>query len=208
VSGGAEAPIGVILAGGEGRRIGGAKATVRLHGKPLICYPLEALQRVLDDVVVVAKPSTELPELPGVTVWIEPEFPHHPLLGIMHALSLADGRPVVVCASDLPFVTAEALEQLAGADPRGAPAVIARAGAETQPLLGCYQPETLGLLRTPGGGEEAPLRDALASIGARTVEVDPHILFNVNYPDDLLQAAAMLDPPKAPPAVRKLEPPV
>ena len=46
----------------------------------------------------MAKPSTELPSLPGVTVWVEPESPSHPLLGIMHALSLAEGRPVLVCA--------------------------------------------------------------------------------------------------------------
>jgi molybdopterin-guanine dinucleotide biosynthesis protein A len=71
--------------------------------------------------------------------------------------------------------------------------VIAAAGAETQPLLGCYQPGALELLGKPG--EERPLRDAVARIGARTLEVDPHVLFNVNYPEDLLQAAALLDYP-------------
>jgi molybdopterin-guanine dinucleotide biosynthesis protein A len=184
------APIGAILAGGAGRRIGGSKAIVHLRGKPLICYPLEAVQQVLGDVVVVAKANTELPSLPGVTVWVEPETPSHPLLGILHALSLAEGRAVLVCADDLPFVTAATIEQLAAEDPGGAPAVIAAAGGETQPLLGCYQPATLDLV---GPRFDRPLRAAIAEIGARTIELDPSVLFNVNYPEDLLQAAAILD---------------
>jgi molybdopterin-guanine dinucleotide biosynthesis protein A len=183
-------PIGVILAGGAGRRIGGSKAIVHLRGKPLICYPLEALQQALPDVVIVAKPSTELPSLAGVTIWIEPEAPAHPLLGIMHALILAEGRPILVCASDLPFVTARTIHEIAVADPRGAPAVVASAGGNVQPLLGCYQPSTLELVSAIA---ERPLRQVVAEIGARTVEVDPGELFNVNYPEDLLQAAAMLD---------------
>jgi molybdopterin-guanine dinucleotide biosynthesis protein A len=163
---------------------------VHLRGKPLICYPLEAVQQVLGDVVVLAKPSTELPSLPGVTVWVEPEAPSHPLLGILHALSLAEGRAVLVCAGDLPFVTSATVERLASADPAGAPAVIAAAGGQTQPLLGCYQPETLDLVSLT---VDRPLREMIARIGARTIEVDPHALFNVNYPEDLLQAAAILD---------------
>jgi molybdopterin-guanine dinucleotide biosynthesis protein A len=95
-----------------------------------------------------------------------------------------------VCAGDLPFVTAETVDQLAGADPRGAPAVVARGGGQVQPLLGCYQPRTLELV-SPAA--EPPLQEVVAAIGARTVDVDPHELFNVNYPEDLLQAAALLD---------------
>ena len=98
-------PIGVILAGGRGRRIGGAKATVQLCKKPLICYPLAALQDALADVAVMAKLETKLPSLPGLTVWVEPDAQQHPLVGIVRALALAEGRPVVICAVDLPFVS-------------------------------------------------------------------------------------------------------
>jgi len=90
------APIGAVLAGGAGRRIGGGKAIVELHGRPLLSYPVGVLQAVLGEVAVVAKPQTELPDLPGVHVWHEPEEPHHPLAGIVHALQQADGRAVLV----------------------------------------------------------------------------------------------------------------
>ncbi len=191
-------PIGVILAGGSGRRIGGSKATVQLAGTPLIAYPLRAMRDALDDVAIVAKTDTQLPSLPGVTVWIEPDEPRHPLVGIMQALALADRRPVVVCAADLPFVTGELVDELAGADPGRAPAVLAALEGNFQPLLGCYQPRALELLERTGSAPDRPLRECIAAIEPATLEVShPDLLFNVNTPDDLLQAAAMLDTRRA-----------
>ena len=188
------APIGVVLAGGAGRRIGGSKAVVALRGRPLIDYPLQAMREALAEVAIIAKPDTELPGLEGVNVWIEPAEPRHPLVGIVQALALAGGRPVLVCAADLPFVTAALIAQLAKADPAGAPAVVVGRGSSTQPLLGCYQPEALPLLRSAAAEAKLPVQVAVAAIDPRRLEVeDPDVLFNVNAPDDLLQAAAMLD---------------
>jgi molybdenum cofactor guanylyltransferase len=184
-------PIGVVLAGGQGRRIGGSKAVVRLLGRPLISYPLEAMASVLNDVVVVAKADTELPYMTGVTVWIEPEQPQHPVVGIRHALTLAAGRPIMVCAADLPLVTPALIDSIARAHPSGAPAIVASHGGSVQPLLGCYRH---GALEQLAGSVDQPLRQLVAAIGARVFEVeDADELFNVNSPDDLLQAAAMLD---------------
>ena len=187
-------PIGVILAGGLGRRIGGAKAVVKLCGRPLIAYPLEALTLALDEVAVIAKADTMLPSLPGVTIWIEPPEPRHPLVGITHALAFASGREAVVCAADLPFVTPELIDRIAHTDPAGAPAVVATRNGVMQPLLGCYQQLAGELLLSASEAAGQPLREAVAAIGPRLFEVeDPEALFNVNAPDDLLMASAMLD---------------
>src|SRR5205807_1244140 len=106
-------PVGVILAGGKGTRMGGSKAVVNLDGRPLISYPLEAMWRALGNVAIVAKIDTELPSVAGVTVWIEPDEPRHPLVGVVHALGLAEGRPLVVCPVDLPFVSSGLIRKLA-----------------------------------------------------------------------------------------------
>ncbi len=187
-------PIGVILAGGLGRRIGGSKAAVKLNGRPLIHYPLDATRRALDDVAIIAKADSELPSLPGVTVWIEPDAPRHPLVGIVHALGFASGRPVLACAVDLPFVTPQLIRQIAQTDPGGAAAVVAHSAGRTQPLLGCYQPGAIDLLNAAGLGPDVPLREAVGALDPLLFEVeDPNALFNVNSLDDLLQAAAMLE---------------
>jgi molybdopterin-guanine dinucleotide biosynthesis protein A len=175
--------------------MGGSKATAQLCGRPLISYPLAALSLAVKDVAIVAKADTELPTSPGVSVWVEPQLPRHPLVGIIEALGLAGGRPVLVCAADFPFVSAELLRLIANTDPAGTPAVIASSDGATQPLLGCYQPRALQLL---GGASQTaplcPLRETIEAIGPSLFEVeDPEEVFNVNAPDDLLLAAAMLD---------------
>ena len=184
----------MVLAGGPGRRIGGAKAVVELDHRPLISYPLEAVWRALGDVTIVAKPDTELPNVPGAALWVEPEEPRHPLTGIVYALSLAAGSPVLVCASDMPLVTPELIERIARADPGGAAAVVASCQGEIQPLLGCYQPAALEPLSVAARDPGVRLTDAVAAINPRYYEVeDADCLFDVNSPDELLQVAAMLD---------------
>ena len=187
-------PVGVVLAGGAGRRIGGSKALATLDRRALISYPLEAVWRALGNVTIVAKPDTELPSVVGAAVWIEPQEPRHPLTGIMHAISLAEGRPVLICASDMPLVTPELIAEIAFADPRGAPAVVASFHGEIQPLLACYQPSALEPLSAAARDPGVRLRDAVEGLKPVRYEVeDGDCLFNVNSPDELLQAAAMLD---------------
>jgi molybdopterin-guanine dinucleotide biosynthesis protein A len=196
-------PIGVILAGGQGRRIGGSKAIVNLRGRPLISYPLEAMWRALGSVAIVAKIDTELPSLAGVSVWIEPDEPRHPLLGVVHALGLADGRPVMVCAVDLPFVTSGLIRRISETECGAAAAVIPTAGGRSQPLLGCYQPAALEPLTVALQSTDVPMREAVAALDPLAFPVeDPEALFNVNSPDDLLQATAMLDRRATRPASR------
>ena len=152
--------------------MGGSKLTVALRGEPLINYPLRAMRAALRDVAVIGKPDLELPSTPGVMIWIEPEEPRHPLIGVIEAIALAGGRSVLVCAADLPFVSPKLIMLLASTDPNGAPAVIACAGSRTQPLLGLYRPQAAGLLAAAVGMERAPTRETVAGIGPRLVQVD------------------------------------
>ena len=184
--------IGVVLAGGGGRRIGGDKAMVELEGRPLLFYPLAVLRAVLDEVAVVAKQSTILPALdPDVAIWLEADEPRHPLAGIVHALRCARGRPVMVVAGDMPFVTRGLVAALARERSRGAPAVVPRASGSLQPLCARYDPRALTALAACDFG--APVRDVVAALSPRIVDwPDDEPFFNVNHPEDILQAAALL----------------
>ena len=99
----------------------------------------------------------------------------------------------MVCAVDLPFVTPELIYRLATADLGRSPAVLACCGEDVQPLLGCYAPRAMEPLRTALPAE-APVRELVASMGPRMLDVGDHeLLFNINSPEDLLHAAAILD---------------
>jgi molybdopterin-guanine dinucleotide biosynthesis protein A len=189
--------MGAVLAGGVGRRLGGDKAMAMLGGRRLIAYPVAAMAAVVADVTIIAKPDTVLPpagELGGVRVLREPAEPRHPLVGIVHALRAAGGRPVLLCPADLPLVTSAVLAALASADPRGAPAVVAIGGAGrgVQPLLGCYRPEAAELLDAAAREAVVAARAAVAAIGAREVAVPADVLVNVNTAEDLVRVEALL----------------
>lgn len=196
-------PIGVVLAGGVGRRIGGAKAVVELRGRPLVVYPLRALQAVLAEVVVVAKQGIALPPLPGVPIWLEPAEPRHPLAGIVHALEGAGAaagieglaREILVSAGDLPFLDPGLVERLVHADARGAPAVVPHAGGRLQPLLARYSPAAYPSLAAALRSDPLPsLSEVVTALEPCVLELDDELpFFNVNLPEDLLTAAGLFD---------------
>jgi molybdopterin-guanine dinucleotide biosynthesis protein A len=182
--------IGVLLAGGAGRRLGGSKPAAPLAGRPLIEWPLAALTGACDRVAVVCKPSTRLPDLPGVERWDEPERPRHPLAGIAHALERA-GEPVLVCAADMPFVTVDALRTLlAAAGGAGGRPVVAVAEGRLQPVLALYAPGVLEELRAAPA--DAPLSRTVEELDPVRVALPPALVRSVNTPEDLAAADALL----------------
>jgi molybdopterin-guanine dinucleotide biosynthesis protein A len=186
-------PLGAVLAGGAGSRLGQlSKPGALLAGRPLVSYPVAALVPLCERIAVVCKPATELPELPGTERWDEPERPRHPLVGIVHALERASG-PVLVCAADMPFVTPDACRTLLSAvgTANGSPAVVAVAEGRLQPVLGLYAPAALDRLRE--APEDSPLTAAVESLDPVRVALPPALVRSVNTPEELADAeAAML----------------
>jgi molybdopterin-guanine dinucleotide biosynthesis protein A len=179
-------PTGVVLAGGAGRRMGGDKALAQFRGEPLIARPLAALAVVCERVAVVCKPDTRLPDLPaGVERWDEPEEPRHPAAGILHALERAEGS-VLVCAADMPFVTAAVLRSVAGALTPAGVAVVAVAGGVVQPVLAAYAPGAVGVLRS--AAPEAPLTETVLAMDPTRVEVDAALAVSLDTPAALAAA--------------------
>lgn len=212
----------MILAGGAGRRLrtGPAeeetsKAAARLAGRALVSYPVEILTAVCDRVAVVCKRDTHLPpDVARTERWNEPDEPRHPLAGIVHALEQASG-PVLVCAADMPFVTASACRELiaaatgagqtspagsrSAADAAGrrrAPAAtVAEAEAALEPLLALYTPEALAALRA--APDDAPLRTTIEALDPLRVALPASVLRSVNTPEDLDAAALDLHAARA-----------
>ncbi len=169
-----------VLAGGRGRRLGGAKPTALLAGRALVEWPLAAAREAGLEAVVVAKAATPLPEL-EVPVWIEPDEPSHPLAGLVFALERA-GAPILAVACDMPHVTGSLLRALAGADGMAA----ARAD---HPFPARYEPSALPVLRDVLA-REAPAREALAALAPAELGASPEALLGVNTTEELAAAAA------------------
>src|SRR4051812_10838791 len=178
--------VGAILAGGAGRRIGGAKAARELAGQPLAAYPAAALAAVCDRVAIVTKPDSAAPALRGVERWDEPPEPRHPLTGIVHALERADGQPLLVCAVDMPFVTSAALERLAAALVPGRHAAGAVAAGVVQPVLAAFAHEALEPLRSAPA--DAPLTRSILALDPALTELPARVVRSVDTPEELAAA--------------------
>lgn len=178
-----------MLAGGRGSRLGlGSKPAALLAGRPLMAYSAEALAQVCERVAVVCKRSSEVPSLAGVERWDEPDQPRHPLTGIVNALETA-GAPVLVCAADMPFVTADACRSLLQAA-GSTPAVVASAGGVLQPVLGLYAPAALERLKAAPSGD--PLTRTIESLDPARVALPPALVRSIDTAEDLAEAEALL----------------
>jgi molybdopterin-guanine dinucleotide biosynthesis protein A len=170
--------------------MGGAKAGALLAGRPLVSYPAEALGEVCARVAVVCKPDTPLPDLPaGVERWDEPAEPRHPVAGIGFALERV-AEPVLVCAADMPFVTAAECGALTAAMKRGASAVVAVARGRLQPVFGVYLPAALPLLTSAEPDE--PLTRIVERLEPVLVELPEAAVRSVNTPQQLAEAESSL----------------
>jgi molybdopterin-guanine dinucleotide biosynthesis protein A len=195
---GKQTAIVAVLAGGRAERLGGAKATAVLGGRPLACHPLAAARAAGLEAIVVAKASTPLPEMAERVVH-EPDSPIHPLCGVLAALDFAALRSpapdVVLLACDMPFLAPELLSWLAALD---GPAMV-EAGGRAQPLLSrCRVRDRPALLEA--------LHDGCSLTGAMR-RLDPELLderllsrfgepwrlcFNVNDTEDLRVAEGLI----------------
>jgi molybdopterin-guanine dinucleotide biosynthesis protein A len=170
--------------------MGGAKATRALCGRPLLAFPADALAEHCERLAVVCKPGTGPPADGDWEVWDdEPPEPRHPAIGIVHALARAE-RPVLVCAADMPFVTAAecaALLEAAAAQAGGAVAIVAAGDGRLEPLLGAYAPEAAPVLRAAASRGD-PVRAAVEGLDPVRVDLPSAALRSVNTPAELAAA--------------------
>lgn len=184
-------PLGAVLAGGKGSRLGGKKATAEVLGRPLLDWTVEALRRTVDDVVVIAKEATPLPPT-DAPVWRSEPPDFHPRHGLVSALRGAGGRPVVVVPVDMPLVPGALIETLLALVDDGALAAIPEGGGHIHPLCAAYHPLALGHLESADHDE--PLKRTLDRIGAAVVSADymGDRMLNINTPADLEVAERVL----------------
>jgi molybdopterin-guanine dinucleotide biosynthesis protein A len=176
--------------------MGGDKVATRVGGVPLAERAMQAVLEAGLRPVIVAKRDTHLPDL-DAEVLIEADEPIHPLTGIVTALDHVEA-PVVVVAGDMPFVPAELLLRLAHCE---AECAVTIAPSGTQPLLARYTPAVRDRL-AQAAASDVPVRAAIASLHPTVITSaelsrygDPELIeFNVNTPEDVARAEAILAP--------------
>lgn len=125
-------PAGIVLAGGDSRRMGKDKALVTLKGSSLIEHCISTLQDLAGLVIVVGPSRQRMPDFKAVFVEdIDPGL--GPLGGIYTGMLVSGAEWNLVLACDMPFITRSHLEILLQAG-KDAAAVVMKTDSRIQPL--------------------------------------------------------------------------
>ena len=202
------AVVGVLLAGGLSRRMGGGdKCLLELAGKPLLARVIERMKPQTGTLVLNANGDPARFAAFGLPVIADPvEGFAGPLAGVLAGFTWASehapqARWIATAASDTPFFPPDLVEKLLAATGGQYPAIaLSASNGRVHPAFGLWPPELKDHLPDglPGGtrkvldwtGRHAEFRVDFRDIAVGNTAIDP--FFNANTPEDLALAEDLL----------------
>jgi molybdopterin-guanine dinucleotide biosynthesis protein A len=189
---------GLVLAGGESRRMGRDKGALEFDGEPQVRRAWRLLNRVcVQAYVSVRADQADLPAYAGLPLILDGERGHGPAAGLAAAWSAHPDVAWLVLAADMPLVDVELLgELIRRRDPERKAAVFRQADGTLQPLCAVWEPSLRGTLEARLAAGDASLRRLLEREGVlELAPASPDRLAGMNDDEDyrqLRQASAAL----------------
>lgn len=185
----------VVLAGGQGSRIGGGKPLRRLGGERLIDRAIRLASLWSGDICVAAGMAQGFDDLPVGLLQDEPEMPG-PIGGLAAALDHARGigyESVLTIACDTPFLPADLLARLSSAT-GDSMAALAASGGRLHPACALWRSAAHHALPAYVATGRRSLQGFAEHVGFAIVEwaadpLDP--FFNINDEAQLREAEAL-----------------
>jgi molybdenum cofactor guanylyltransferase len=196
--------VGVLLAGGQARRMGGGDKCLRpLGGRPILAHVIARARPQVRHLLLNANgdparfAAFELP----VAADVVPGFAG-PLAGVLTGLEWArahhpDCPRVATIATDTPFFPRDLVARLlAAAEREGADLACAASGGRAHPVFGLWPVRLAPDLRRAMTEDEVrkvdvwTARHRLVQVDFPALPFDP--FFNTNRPEDLAAAEALL----------------
>lgn len=183
---------GLILAGGAGRRMGGAdKALLTLAGRPLVSHAVERLAPQVDRLAISANGDMARLAFTGLPVLADSTSGRGPLEGVLAGLRWAQAggaTTLMTVAVDSPLFPTDLVARLNAV---GAPAM-ARADGRDHPTFSLWPISAAAAIEDWLETGERRLMTLMARIGAKSVDLPAGSITNLNTPEDLARAEAAL----------------
>ena len=181
---------GVVLAGGQSKRMGRDKALIEVDGRTLLDRAMDLLQPHVSELLVIGEPEKYGHLGPFV---IGDAWPGKgPLGGLVTALRYASNDRILLLACDLPDLTPRLLEHLKIELGNSTDVVVPRHDGLIEPLVSAYHRRCLPVFQRCVEDDVLKMSDALALVRTTWVEVPPgkdgwpeNLFRNVNSPSDL-----------------------
>jgi molybdenum cofactor guanylyltransferase len=197
--------VGLVLAGGESRRMGRDKAALEFAGQSQLERTMELLARHLPEVFVSVRDSqrhdplrARFPQVIDAPAPADSELAG-PIAGVLGAFALRPDHAWLVVACDLPLLDDAAVSSLlAGRDPTAVATAYASAhDGLPEPLCAIWEPAAASKLAAHAvGGNRCP-RKFLLRNGAALLPARESVSVNVNTPAELAAATDTLAGPSS-----------
>lgn len=195
--------LGVVLAGGQSRRMGEEdKTLMSLAGVPLTKLVLDRITPQVDSAIINTNADENSFQQFGMPVLAD-TIPGYagPLAGILTALKYAQQNQcsrVASVAADTPFFPDDFVERLSACSSHDI--VLAGSGGHRQPTFGLWSVSIVDdLERFLTDGDERKIMRFVQRHSWTTVEFDalspndPDPFFNINSPEDMIEAARYMN---------------
>lgn len=182
---------GVILAGGESRRLGTEKALLPLLGRPLLTHVIEGIRPLVDDLLLVTGPTRRYEGF-GVRTVTDAVSVRGSLAGVYSGLAASRYPSALVVACDMPFLNRGLLRYMIALAPDW-DVVMPRLTDGLEPLHAIYSTACTAPIRAHLDRGDLRIIAFLENVRVRYVEqdeidrFDPKGLsfFNLNRRDDV-----------------------
>jgi molybdopterin-guanine dinucleotide biosynthesis protein A len=158
---------GIVLAGGESRRMGTDKAFLRINGLPMIEHVLRTLRGVCDHVIVVTN-SPEAYDRYDVEIAGDAFNSRGALVGIYSGLLRSRSDRSIVVACDMPFLNPGLLSHMAGIAGEY-DVVLPRVGDLIEPLHAVYRKALLPVIEDHLRRDQRQIRNIFTGLIVRYV---------------------------------------
>lgn len=194
----------VVLAGGEGARIGGNKPLRALYGVTLLDHALAFAHAQSDLVAIGLRAEGQLPAPAGAAVILDDPAVPGPLGGLAAALAYARGlgrEAVLTLPCDMPRLPADLAARLDAALSPSVGAAVAESGGQLYPVCALWRTDAFAALPAYLARGKSSLWGFAQALGMATVTwpVSPADPFrNANTASDLAALEAEDAPPRGP----------
>jgi molybdopterin-guanine dinucleotide biosynthesis protein A len=188
---------GIVLAGGENRRMGKDKALLPVAGMPMIEHVLRALRQSVERIIIVTNSPGAYASYDALVVTDACEG-RGPLTGIYSGLLHSRDEYNVVVACDMPFLNPQLLSYMIGLAGEY-DAVLPKIGNLTEPLHAVYRRGLLQVIEDRIKNHQQRIQNIFTGLRVRYIteeeidRLDPlrRSFINLNTPEEYKEATCL-----------------
>jgi molybdopterin-guanine dinucleotide biosynthesis protein A len=180
---------GIVLAGGRSSRMGEDKSLMKLNGKALVEYSINALRPLCDKVIISSNIAAY--DFTGCEVWPDELPDQAPIIGIYSCLKRSETELNVILSCDIPLMSTSMIGFLLAKSAAYEITVPIHENGQIEPLCGIYKKSSIGIIKEFIDRGNYRLNECIRSVQHQFIPVDaqipcnsPNLFLNINTPSE------------------------